>query len=294
MNAEPGAMGYREHRITVTDGLQLACRDYGDRLAAKTPVLCLSGLTRNAKDFDRLARRLAPQRRVLALDYRGRGRSDYDPKPMNYVPATYVRDVLDVTAATGVHRAVVIGTSLGGLVSMGLAVARPGMLAGVVLNDVGPEIPADAMARIGSYTGKAESFANWDEAVAEYKARYGLAHPDMDDAGWLRLAKDTFAEKDGRIVTDYDVRIVEPMKKGGALPDMWALFGALGQIPVLALRGELSDVLTQATFDKMAAAKPDLERVTVPRCGHVPTLEEPEVTGPLDAFLARIDAGGHA
>ncbi len=292
MSVEPGAEDYREHRFTVTDGLRLFCRDYGDRIAPGTPVICLSGLTRNSKDFERLARRLSAQRRVIALDYRGRGLSEYDAKPMNYVPQTYVRDVLDVAAATGIHRAVVIGTSLGGLVSMGLAVARPTLLAGVVLNDIGPEIPPQAAARIGSYTGKAESFATWDEAVAEYQSRYGLAHPDLDDAAWLQLAKDTFVEKDGRIVTDYDVRIVEPLKKGAGVSDMWPLFGALAKIPVLGVRGELSDVLTQETFDKMAAAKPDMERVTVPRCGHVPSLEEPEVTPALDAFLARIDTTG--
>ncbi|MEQ8249280.1 MAG: alpha/beta hydrolase [Alphaproteobacteria bacterium] len=281
--------GFRARTFTVGDGTQLYYRDYGDILSTKTAIICLSGLTRNSKDFHRLALRLAPDRRVVAMDYRGRGRSDYDSNPQNYLPETYVRDVLDLAAVTGIHRAVVIGTSLGGLVSMGLAVARPTLLAGVVMNDIGPEIPLAALKRIGSYAGKDETFGSWEAAIAECKARYGSAHPGKTDGDWAELAHDSFVEKDGRIVPDYDIRITKA-RPPNPPPDLWALFGALGRIPVLAVRGEISDVLTEETFDKMAAAKPDLIRVTVPRCGHNPSLGEPEVRAALDPFLDRIDA----
>jgi pimeloyl-ACP methyl ester carboxylesterase len=281
--------GYAEHWYTMVDGIRIYCRDYGDDLSPRTPAICLPGLTRNSKDFHWLAMRLASERRVLAVDFRGRGRSDYDPRYKNYVPPTYVRDVLDVAAATGVHRAVVIGTSLGGLVAMGIAVARPTFLAGVVMNDIGPEIRAAAIARIASYSGKKSTFATWAEAIAECKSRYAIAHPGKTDAEWEELTRDSFVEKDGRIVPDYDVAIAKA-GSGDGLPDMWPLFGALQNIPVLAVRGALSDVLAQDTFDKMATVKPDLERVTVPNCGHNPGLSEPEVTAALEAFLARIDA----
>lgn len=290
MNGAALEAGFRAHRFTVGDGTQLYYRDYGDRLAAKTPVVCLSGLTRNSKDFHRLALRLSAERRVVAMDYRGRGQSDYDPKPQNYVPDTYVRDVLDLVAVTGIHKAIFIGTSLGGLVSMGLAIARPTLLAGVVLNDIGPEIPLAALKRIGDYAGKTDTFASWDDAIAECKNRYGLAHPKKSEADWAALAHDSFVEKNGRIVPDYDIAITKA--KIGEPPDLWAMFGALAHIPVLAIRGALSDVLTAETFDKMAAAKPDLDRLTVADCGHNPTLEEPEVTAALDTFIARIDAHG--
>jgi pimeloyl-ACP methyl ester carboxylesterase len=290
MNVAAPDTGFRAHRFTVGDGTQLYYRDYGDRLATKTPVICLSGLTRNSRDFHHLALRLSADRRVVAMDYRGRGQSDYDPKPNNYVPDTYMRDVLDLAAVTGIHHAIFIGTSLGGLVSMGLAVGRPTLLAGVVLNDIGPEIPLAALKRIGAYAGKSDSYASWDAAIAECKNRYGLAHPKKTEDDWAVLAHDSFVEKAGRIVPDYDIAITKA--KVGEPPDLWALFGAFAHMPVLAIRGALSDVLTEETFDKMAAAKPDLERLTVADCGHNPTLEEPEVTTALDAFIARIDAKG--
>lgn len=288
MNVAAPDTGFRAHRFTVGDGTQLYYRDYGDRLATKTPVVCLSGLTRNSKDFHRLALRLSADRRVVAMDYRGRGQSDYDPNPQHYVPDTYVRDALDLAAVTGIHHAIVIGTSLGGLVSMGLAVARPTLLAGVVLNDIGPEIPLAALKRIGAYAGKTDSYASWDDAIAECKNRYALAHPKKTEADWAMLAHDSFVEKNGRIVPDYDVAITKA--KISEPPDLWAMFGAFANIPVLAIRGALSDVLTEETFEKMAAAKPDLERLTVAHSGHNPTLEEPEVTAALDTFIAGIDA----
>jgi pimeloyl-ACP methyl ester carboxylesterase len=290
MNAAVPDAGYRAHRFTVGDGTQLYYRDYGDRLTSKTPVVCLSGLTRNSKDFHRLALRLSTDRRVVAMDYRGRGQSDYDPKTQNYVRDTYVRDALDLAAVTGIHHAIVIGTSLGGLVSMGLAIARPTFLAGVVLNDIGPEIPGAALKRIDAYAGKADSYGSWDDAIAESKNRYGLAHPRKTEADWALLAHDSFTEKNGRIMPDYDIAITKA--KVGEPPYLWSMFGGFAHVPVLAIRGALSDVLTAETFDKMAVAKPDLGRLTVADCGHNPTLEEPEVTVALDGFIAGIDGGG--
>ena len=285
------ASAFRERTVTTADGLSLYVRDYGDPKSTATPVLCLSGLTRNSRDFHAFATRLSPQRRVLAMDYRGRGKSAYDPTVTNYRPDVYANDAITVAADSGIERAVLVGTSLGGIVTMVLAALKPGFMTGAVLNDIGPEIPAEAAARIGSYTGVKVQVASMDEAVKSVKERYAGAYPGLPDSRWRAIAEDMFTQDaDGTFRPAYDLGIAQAFAETGrpAAADMWPLFLALQDIPVLAIRGALSDVLTAETFDKMQTAKPDLMRVTVPNRGHIPLLDEPECLAAFYTFFRRV------
>lgn len=286
---------FREGRFTSQDGLSLFYRDYGDPLGDAVPVVCLAGLTRNSVDFDAFAARASAKRRVLAFNYRGRGQSQYDPEPERYTPETYLMDVSHLLTATGVHRAIFVGTSLGGILTMALGAFRPTALAGVVLNDIGPELDPRGLARIGGYVGQTSVPADWDQAVAQMKQLFASAYPDLSEAEWLEQTRMAFKTgPDGRLVNDYDLAISRALAKQAATPfDGWALFGTLKDVPTLAIRGGLSDLLSEDCFDRMAAAKPDLIRVTVPNRGHVPLLTEPECAAALDDFLERFGHAGH-
>jgi pimeloyl-ACP methyl ester carboxylesterase len=278
---------YRERRYTAQDGLSLYYRDYGDPLSRRPPVLCLGGLARNAKDFHGFAARLARERRVVCPDYRGRGRSDYDPDWRNYRPEVYVNDLFHLLAAANLHGAVVCGLSLGGLLAMGLSVLAPAQLAAVILDDVGPEVDAAGLARIRDYVGRDHPQPDWPAAVAEVKRLFpNLGIKDQD--GWRRFAEATFRDgDDGQLHVDWDVALAKALANDRH--DLWAYYRALGPFPVLAFRGALSDVLSADTFARMAEAKPDLIRVTVPGVGHVPLLDHPEVEQAIDDFLDNID-----
>jgi len=278
----------REGHIRAQDDVELYYRDYGDPLASPTPVLCLAGLTRNSKDFHDLARRLAARRRVVCPDYRGRGRSSYDPHYRNYGPEGCVRDVLDLLAALNLHRVVVVGTSFGGILAMALGAARPTVLAGVVLNDIGPELAAEGAERIAGYVGTDVRHADFEAAARALKAQFHTAYPDLDDRQWLDFARRTFVPDDnGSLRLDYDLALGRMLRNdAGTRPDLWPFYGSLAKVPVLAIRGALSDVLSEETFERMAEVKPDLVRVTVPNRGHVPLLDEPECVKALDDFLA--------
>ena len=283
----PEGQSYRERRYSAQDGLSLSYRDYGDRLFERAPVLCLGGLARNAKDFHGFAGRLAQQRRVVCPDYRGRGRSDYDPDWRNYRPEVYVNDLFHLMAAANLHGAIVCGMSLGGLLAMGLSVLAPAQLTAVILDDVGPEVDVAGVERIRDYVGRDHPQPDWPAAVAEVKRLFptlGLS----DEAGWRRFAEATFREgPDGRLHVDWDVSLAKALAHDQH--DLWRYYRALAPFPVLAIRGALSDVLSADTFERMAEAKPDLVRVTVSGVGHVPQLNHPEVEPAIDDFLAHID-----
>ncbi|MEM7221406.1 MAG: alpha/beta hydrolase [Pseudomonadota bacterium] len=281
---------YRERWIAAEDGSRLAVSDYGDPLAPGTPMLCLAGLTRNAKDYAALAERLAPERRVVCLDYRGRGRSDHAADWRDYRPEVSLRDVIAVVTALNLHPLVILGTSFGGLLAMGLAAFQPSVLAGVILNDVGPEVQGDGKARIRDYIGQDRPQPDWPSAVAELKGLFSQLGFETDDQ-WRRFAEATYKEgPDGRLHFDWDVTLARAFaddQTNGT--DLWQLYRALGEMPVLALRGATSDVLSEATFQRMAELKPDLIRVTVPGVGHTPALDEPISQEAIDDFLAAID-----
>lgn len=276
---------YREVYFTAPDGRRLYYRDYGDSLAPRVPLLCLAGLTRNSKDFADLAPRLAARRRVICLDLRGRGNSDYDADWHNYHARIYSSDILALLAVAGMHEVIVIGTSLGGVLAMILAVTRPTALRGVVLNDIGAKVEQSGIRHIAGYIGKTPAFADWDQAIRALREMAGPAYPGLGDDAWAKMARGVFREDKGGIRPDYDPALAKAFRADGAKGNLWPFFGALANIPTLLIRGQLSSLLSAATAEKMQAMKPDLAVVTVPGRGHVPLLDEPECTAAIDEFL---------
>lgn len=277
------------HHYTSKDGLQLFYRDFaGD--AARCPVVCLPGLTRNSRDFEDLAPHIAPARRVITPDLRGRGFSDRDPEWRNYHPDTYVQDTWTLLDTLGIDRAALIGTSLGGLMSMTMGAQHADRVAGIVLNDVGCEIAPEGLARIMGYTGKLQPVTDWASAADQARSVYGDSMQDLDDAMWLRLARRGFRENDDGVpVLDADPNIGVALREVGATEqDPWASFAALSDIPVLLLRGEHSDILSRDTIARMRDMKADLETLEIANRGHVPLLDEPESLAAIDKFLERL------
>jgi len=280
---------YADRYFTVRDGLKLHYRDYpGD--AAKPPLLCLPGLTRNARDFAELAERYAPRFRVLVLEFRGRGLSEYDPVPARYIPPTYAFDVIELLDQLSVEQAIFVGTSLGGLVTMAIAALAPQRIAAAILNDIGPDIDDSGVDRIKSYVGSGTRFNSWDEA-AETIARNTQAFENYTHDDWVRMAKRNCREEDGEIVFDYDQAIAQPFNTAGPTPqvDMWPLFAALAQKPLLVIRGARSDLLSADTLAKMHAAAPSMKSALVAGVGHAPDLTEPEAVAAIDAFLDEVE-----
>jgi pimeloyl-ACP methyl ester carboxylesterase len=287
-DSSPAEPTFHECHWTSADGLQLYYRDYpgpDDR----PPLLCLHGLTRNSRDFATIAERYAGEFRVITLDFRGRGQSDRDPTPANYVPNVYANDVLGLLNALGIDEAIFFGTSLGGLVTMIVAALEGGRIAGSILNDIGPDIDPEGLRRIGSYVGTSTRFRDWDEAAVHVASLGGGLPARFTDADWARIARQLCREQDGEVVLDYDRAIADVFKVEPSDPpfDMWPLFRALSANPVLVLRGEVSDLLTAATAERMAAEGPEVEIVTIPGIGHAPWLDEPEAVAAVDRFLSR-------
>jgi len=278
---------FRERRIAARDGRLLYVRDHGDPGAPRLPLLCLPGLTRNSADFARTAARHARERRVVCPDYRGRGGSERDPDWRNYAPRICLDDLAQIMAALGLGRVVVLGTSLGGLLAMGLAALKPKAIAAVILNDIGPEVRMDGLSRLFDYVAVDRPQPDWAAAVAFLRRTLPTLSLN-DESQWLEFARGTYREgDDGRLHFDWDLRLVRTLRMRDAVPDLWPLYRALGRIPVLALRGGVSDILSDATFARMAEMKPDLVRVTVPGVGHAPSLLETEASVAIDDFLAR-------
>jgi pimeloyl-ACP methyl ester carboxylesterase len=280
---------FESRHWTSRDGLKLHYRDYAGP-ADRAPLLCLPGLTRNARDFGDLAARYAGRRRVIAPDLRGRGESAYARDSATYQPLQYLDDLAALFEQAELPPVIAVGTSLGGLLTMLLAATQPARLAGAVLNDVGPEIAPAGMERIRGYVGQGRSFPTWMHAARAIEESQAEAYPGFALRDWLAMAKRCMAvAENGRIHFDYDMKIAEPMAAmpDGPAPDMWPAFQALGGRPALLLRGELSDVLTAATFERMARELPDAQAVTVPGVGHAPLLDEPAAVAALDVLLGR-------
>jgi len=280
---------YGDRTLVVRDGLKLHYRDYAGA-SDKPPILCLHGLTRNSRDFADFAERYSPEYRVLALDFRGRGRSDDDPLPMRYNPLTYAGDVIELLDRLELSRAIFVGTSLGGLVTMTIAAIARDRIAATILNDVGPDVDPSGIERILTYVGKDRRFNSWDEAADAIAANYGASFDRYTHDDWVKMARRNCREENGEIRFDYDMAIAEPFKAAGPAPqvDLWPLFQALGSKPLLVIRGENSDLLTAATTEKMKIVVPDVKVATIPGVGHAPELNEPEATAAIDAFLASL------
>ncbi|AUX69442.1 alpha/beta hydrolase [Porphyrobacter sp. HT-58-2] len=283
------AATYEDRYWTSSDGLNLHYRNYlGPEAGAKLPVLCMHGLTRNARDFALLAEDLAATRRVIVPEMRGRGLSAYAPDSDTYSPVTYVADVEKLLAEQNITRFVVIGTSMGGLMTMLMAAASPGRMAAVVMNDIGPEVDAAGLSRISGYVGQGRSYPTWVHAARGLEAVHSPAFPDYDLDQWLEMAKRTMVvTQNGRIGFDYDMAIAEPFAKPGnaAPPNLWLAFEALAGVPMLLVRGALSDLLSEDTVRQMGARNPAMRTITVPHVGHAPTLDEPEVRAAIHALL---------
>lgn len=255
------------------------------------PILCIPGLTRNLKDFEGVAARLAAGgRRVVTLSLRGRGASDYDPNLLNYHPLTYRDDVLSAMDALEIDRAIFIGTSLGGIVTMLTNLAAPDRVAAAVLNDVGVRLAPEGVARILSYAaGPRPDAGSLDEAAAQVRAVNEVAFPGRDGEFWRRFAERTFrCDAAGRWRLDYDPAIGEALLKAPPAPELAPAFASLAGKPTLLLRGALSDLLTPPIIDEMRALNPGVEVAEIANVGHAPTLEEPDAEAAIDAFLRKL------
>jgi len=281
---------------TSSDGLRLHARDYaGAEGAAKLPVIALHGLTRNSRDFENVAPYIAATgRRVLAADVRGRGLSDRDPQPMRYLPTTYAKDVLDLFDQAGITRAIFLGTSMGGLITMVIGVTRPKAIAGVILNDVGPQVAMAGLMRIAAYAGQpGPAIDSWADAADYARRTNAIAFPDRPQAFWDAFARRAFREgADGKPVLDYDPDISAPIRAAGPkalTPNLWPYFNRLAKkAPTLLVRGATSDVLDGEIAGKMRRKHRAMGYAEVPGIGHAPMLDEPEAKAAILDFLGKL------
>jgi pimeloyl-ACP methyl ester carboxylesterase len=280
------------------DGLKLHLRDYGPRDSAALPVVCLPGLARTANDFDGLARAMADgqagaPRRVVAIDYRGRGLSARDPDWKKYDLAVESADIQSLLAAAEIPEAVFVGTSRGGIHCMLLGAFRPTLMRGVVMNDIGPVLEARGLARIRGYVGKLPSPKSWADAIAMFKQVMGAQFTALSDADWMDYARLTLDEKDGRLVSRYDpmlMKVLEGLDLEAPIPDLWPQFEALGHLPLLVIRGEHSDLLSEATLAEMLNRHPGAQSLTVPGQGHAPLLLDEPTIARICGFIASVAA----
>ena len=281
---------YTESFWTSHDGLRLYTRVYEAQASAGTTVLCLHGLTRNSRDFEDLAPHLQRRHRVIVPDLRGRGLSARDTNPQNYQPAIYVQDVIALMDTVGAAQVTVIGTSLGGLLAMMLGVGYRARIAGIVLNDIGPEADPVGIERIKGYAGRLPPPKDWSDAIAQTKTMFGDAWPNLTAERWETIVRRGFREDaSGALQVDADPMIGEMLRAApAATATLWPFWKGLRGIPMLAIRGERSDILSAATFARMKAENPDLMQLEVAQRGHVPLLDEPECLAAIDAFLARV------
>lgn len=283
-----------EIKFQSRDGLNLYAKSYGPE-EAETTVLCLHGLTRNHKDFEPMISQLSGDRRYVALDVRGRGLSDRDTNPDNYRLDIYTQDVQELLKILVPKRLVLIGTSMGGLLSLILSQILSDELVGIILNDIGPKLEEVGLERIAGYVGSFEEHKNWeDAAIAVQKSQFS-AFPDFRFEDWVNFAKRTHIQLDnGNICLDYDPAIADSLKsiKVDLSVEMqtWALFAATYRRPLLIIRGEISDLLSSETAAKMVHRHGKASIITVPNTGHAPILDEPICVKTIEKFLKKLEA----
>jgi len=274
------------------DGIRLHYRDYpGPAGNTRPPILCIPGLTRNARDFEAVAERLCGGWRLLCIELRGRGESGYARNPMSYVPGVYLGDIETLLIELKLPRFILFGTSLGGIVGMLMALRDNSRIAGALLNDIGPDIEASGLERIRGIVGRSQSFPTWLHAARHFAQVQGHIYPKWRIEQWLAHAKRLCRlNANGRIILDYDMRIAEPFKAAQQQPafDMWPAFAALNNIPSLAVRGALSDLFSAGTLERMQKENAALDAVTIADVGHAPTLEEPQAIVGIDRLLERV------
>jgi pimeloyl-ACP methyl ester carboxylesterase len=282
--------------VSAADGLRLHVRDYGERFWETTAVVCLPGLARTSADFHDLALRLSTDprapRRVVSCDMRGRGRSEYDPKPAHYDVAIEAQDVLSIMAAMGIVKAGFVGASRGGLQIMALAAIRPTVIAGDVLLDIGPVIEGKGLARIKGYVGKLPSVSNLEDATALLKRLGAAQFPVWSDVQWRQMAERSFHQTPSGLLPNYDpalATVLGAINLEAPLPTLWPFFEALAHAPLLAIRGGNSDILSAATLTEMARRHPRCEILTAEGEGHVPDVGAPSLSERIVAFMQKLD-----
>lgn len=286
----PFSNDFQEKFILSKDNLRLYYRDYQPRSSITSEknitILCLAGLTRNSKDFHAVAQRYSQHYRVICPDYRGRGLSQYDPNWQNYKPMTYVRDILRIWSHEKLNNVIIMGTSMGGLLSMGISLFRPFRIKGIVLNDIGPEIHLPGLERIMTNMQNISLPSNWDQAMRNLRHAYPHLLLETDDE-WMHFTQSTFrAHHDGNLVYDWDPNLSKALAKDSKVPNLWRLFYFCRHIPTLVLRGEHSDILTHDIVEKMADKHQKLAYHTIPHAAHTPTLSEPISRLVLNDFVA--------
>jgi len=278
-------MDFKSHDFKTRDGLKLYFRSYGE---GDQVVLCLHGLTRNSRDFHELALELSARDRVICPDMRGRGQSDRDPQWDRYHAWTYVDDMWQLMDHLGIERMAIIGTSMGGLMGMIMAAQLPERIVACVINDIGPEISPEGLQRVVPTIGAATPVGSWQEAIDHVREAYEIALPDLPTSFWKSYARHSYREiESGEIVPAMDPNVGRAIREIDSLKqDPWQVYRSV-QAPCLLLHGELSDILSPEIIEKMRAAKPALEVVTIPNRGHAPLLNEPESLEAILAFLTR-------
>ena len=282
------------HVVSAPDGLRLHVRRYGAGGGRRRPVVCLPGLARTTDDFDALAAAVANDpdrpRHVLAVDYRGRGQSEYDADPTNYNIPTEVADLLAVLTALEVEPAVFVGTSRGGILAMMLATVRPAAIAGVVLNDIGPVIETKGLVRIKSYLGRLPQPKSFEDGGEILRSLFSTQFPKLGPDDWTMFARRTFKEQNGSFKPRYDPKlagVLQGVDIAVSLPPLWREFDALASVPLMIIRGANSDILSSETVEAMRARRPDIVVLEVPDQGHAPLLAEVEVIAQIGAFIER-------
>lgn len=284
---------YSDLYWTTPDGMRLYARDYRPDVSSDAlPIIAIHGLTRNSADFTTIAQTLQEQgRRVIAVDVRGRGKSGRAADPMTYVPPVYAADIAALLDAQKIERAIFMGTSMGGLITMALTAIRPDAIAAAILNDVGPEVATEGLMRIAAYTGQPVEVNDWDDAFAYAKRINAVAFPHYGDDDWKTFAARLFVENANGVPTlAYDPDISAPIKAAGAgalVPDLWPLYRTLAKKPVLIVRGETSDLLSPAILERMLAEGSKASSVEVSGIGHAPMLDEPQAKAAITAFLSK-------
>lgn len=280
---------YTDQYFTNPDGLKQHYRDYNLASEEAPVILCMPGLTRNARDFEEIAEHLSERCRIICVEQRGRGLSDWDPEPSRYQPVTYVADMMALLDHLHIKQVIALGTSLGGIMTILIQAMHSGILMAAILNDIGPEVDPKGLARIQGYVGKGAPPQSWDEAIAQLKSGNSEVYPNFSAAEWEWFTRKLYTEKDGVPVADYDPAISQNLNanEDQAAPDLWPVFAAMSTIPVVVLRGELSDILSADTLGVMAQVHPDLISVTVPGVGHAPLLREPECIEAIDRLIGR-------
>jgi pimeloyl-ACP methyl ester carboxylesterase len=278
--------------ISAPDGLRLHLSETGPAISTKLPVVCLPGLTRNCEDFGAIGEKLAAEgHRVLALDYRGRGHSDYDPNWKNYDLAIELEDVIAVLTARGITRAIFLGTSRGGLITALMAIAKPSLLAGAILNDIGPVIETQGLARIRGYVGKIPTPRTFEEGAATLKQMFGAHFPDESEASWLAFARRTWKPGMHELEIRYDRNLMKPLADldlEKPMGDFWPQFAALSIVPLMVIRGEFSDLLAQKTAEEMVSRHGNARLHIAPRQGHAPLLEDEPTIAAIRDFVSTI------